>query len=344
MKPITIVGGGLAGLTLGIGLRQHGVPVTILEAGRYPRHRVCGEFISGQGLESLQRLGLRDKLIQAGALAARSVSFSTATASSPVQELPQPALCLSRHVLDKLLATEFCSGGGDLRAGERWRDNAFGEGVVRATGRRAQAVAEGWRLFGLKAHARNVPLRADLEMHLSPAGYIGLCRLSGDEVNVCGLFRSRTAVTDLPQNWPEWLRGAAGSPLRHLMAKAVFDRDSFCSIAGLSLRPRQAAAADECCVGDAVTMIPPVTGNGMSMAFESAEMAVGPLAKYSREEITWDAARGQIARECDAAFARRLRWAGWLQQGLFRPSVQAILFFLAARNRSLWRGLFARTR
>ena len=29
MKPITIVGGGLAGLTLGIGLRQREVPVTI---------------------------------------------------------------------------------------------------------------------------------------------------------------------------------------------------------------------------------------------------------------------------------------------------------------------------
>ena len=46
---LTIVGGGLAGLTLGIGLRQRGVPVTVYEAGRYPRHRVCGEFISGRG-------------------------------------------------------------------------------------------------------------------------------------------------------------------------------------------------------------------------------------------------------------------------------------------------------
>ena len=49
MKPVTIVGGGLAGLTLGIALRENSVPVHIYEAGTYPRHRVCGEFISGRG-------------------------------------------------------------------------------------------------------------------------------------------------------------------------------------------------------------------------------------------------------------------------------------------------------
>jgi len=47
MKSITIVGGGLAGLTLGIGLRQRGVPAALWEAGHYPRHRVCGVFICG---------------------------------------------------------------------------------------------------------------------------------------------------------------------------------------------------------------------------------------------------------------------------------------------------------
>ena len=62
-KPITIVGGGLAGLTLGIGLRQRGVPVTIQEVGNYPRHRVCGEFICGRGLEVLRELGLHEKFI-----------------------------------------------------------------------------------------------------------------------------------------------------------------------------------------------------------------------------------------------------------------------------------------
>jgi len=41
-KRITIICGGLAGLTLGIALRQCEVAVTICEAGHYPSHRVSG--------------------------------------------------------------------------------------------------------------------------------------------------------------------------------------------------------------------------------------------------------------------------------------------------------------
>src|SRR5664280_3618446 len=81
-KPVTIVGGGLAGLALGIGLRQRGVPVTVWEAGRYPRHRVCGEFICGRGQETLARLGLRDWLERAGAVGADTAAFFSATQST----------------------------------------------------------------------------------------------------------------------------------------------------------------------------------------------------------------------------------------------------------------------
>src|SRR5580692_8539854 len=83
-KPITIVGGGLAGLTLGIGLRQRGVPVAIWEAGHYPRHRVCGEFISGKGQGTVLRLGLQELLLQAGAVPARTAAFFSSRAASPI--------------------------------------------------------------------------------------------------------------------------------------------------------------------------------------------------------------------------------------------------------------------
>jgi flavin-dependent dehydrogenase len=342
-ESITIVGGGLAGLTLGIGLRQRGVPVIVWEAGRYPRHRVCGEFISGGGQASLTRLGVLKGLQSAGACSASSAAFFAGKTTVAARPLPEPALCVSRFVLDEWLAREFQRLGGELRLSERWTGE-FGPGIVRAAGRRAEAVVDGWRLFGLKVHARGVMLDADLEMHFVPAGYVGLCRLQGGEVNICGLFRSAATVPDLARRWRDWLCGPADSVLHSRLAGAQFDDDSFRSVAGLSLRPQRATQRNECSIGDALTMIPPVTGNGMSMAFESAELAIGPLTQFSSGKLTWTQAQQEIAAACDDQFTPRLRWAGWVQRALFQPSTRSALLFLAARSEWLWRGLFQRTR
>jgi menaquinone-9 beta-reductase len=342
-KPITIVGGGLAGLALGIGLRQQNVPVTLWEAAQYPRHRVCGEFISGAGQDALGRLGLRSLLLDAGATAAQDAAFIFGQVNLPARRLPSPALCLSRYVMDHLLAKEFGRLGGELREQSRWREQ-FGEGVVRASGRRAQAVGNGWRWFGVKAHARNVTLTADLEMHALANGYVGLCRLGGETFNICGLFRRRTGSARASHGELEWLRGEPGTQLNERLARAEFDKSSLCSVAGLNLRPQRASHHDECCIGDALTMIPPVTGNGMSMAVESAEIAVTPLAAYSRGEISWATARETFARGCDGRFARRLAWAGLLQRMMFSPLLQGGLGSMALRADWLWRMMFAKTR
>ncbi len=343
-KPITIVGGGLAGLTLGVALRRRGLAVTVWEAGRYPRHRVCGEFISGRGQDSLRRLGLLEKFLDAGARAAGTAAFFSSRAASPPKMLPHPALCLSRHVMDELLAQEFGRLGGELRINERWRGKNWEAGVVRATGRRIQHVVAGWRWFGLKVHARKVELTADLEMHLAADGYVGLCRLPGGEVNICGLFRRRDALPEAPHLQPGFLRGRAGTHLHERLANAVFDPDSFCSVAGLSLEPPPAAGRPEFCVGDSLAMIPPVTGNGMSMAFESAELAVGPLEEFSRGKISWAETQAVVARCCDERFGRRLAWARVLQRGLFMRGTRAVWVGLVPRTEWLWRLWFERTR
>jgi 2-polyprenyl-6-methoxyphenol hydroxylase-like FAD-dependent oxidoreductase len=343
-KPITIVGGGLAGLTLGIGLRQRGIPVAIFEAGHYPRHRVCGEFISGRGQETLARLGLRELLEQSGAVNAATAAFFSTTQSTPSHLLPARAICLSRFTMDHVLALEFRKLGGELLEGQRRSDGELGDGVVRATGRRVKTEQNGARWFGLKVHARNIPLTADLEMHVSPRGYVGLCQVNGSMVNVCGLFRRRAGENHTPQNWCDWLRGPAGSPLNQRLATADFDENSFCAVAGISLRPQRAARRAECCIGDAITMIPPVTGNGMSMAFESAETAIEPLVAWSRGGILWTQARQIIAGKCDAAFARRLAWAKWLQRMMLTPSLQNVLVRFVARSEWFWRTAFERTR
>ena len=342
-KLITIAGGGVAGLTLGIGLRQLGVPVVIHEAGVYPRHRVCGEFISGRGLAALTRLGLRELLDRAGAVSAQTAAFFSATGSTPARPMPSSAICLSRFALDATLANRFRELGGELREGKRLAED-FGEGIVRATGRRARAEENGARWFGLKIHARNVAPAADLEMHVSPHGYVGLCRINDGKVNVCGLFRKRAAENQVAGDWRNRLCGQPGSPLHQRLAAAEFDQNSFCAIAGLSLQPQRAAACAGICIGDAITMIPPVTGNGMSMAFESAELALTPLAAWSRGGLSWDETRQKIARDCDAAFARRLAWAKWLQRIILAPVLQNPLVRLVARSDRFWRLAFERTR
>ena len=343
-RPITIVGGGLAGLTLGIALRQRNVPVALWEAGHYPRHRVCGEFISGRGQASLVRLGLYDVIKQAGAIMARTVRFCTPAKAGRIRTLAQPALCLPRDKMDAMLAGNFRDLGGELREGRRWGGAPDSEGVVLATGRRLQTVADGWRWFGLKTHVTGLALDADLEMHVSSRGYVGLCRQPGGIVNVCGLFRGKSTPAELAKGGRELLCGAPGSLLHEQMSRATFVPDSFCAVAGINLKPQRAQLQGECRIGDALTMIPPMTGNGMSIAFESAELAVEPLVGWGRGEQAWGSTRQDVARQCDELLAVRLRWAAALQHLFMFPMLQGRLLAFVSRSDWLWRTMFSKTR
>jgi flavin-dependent dehydrogenase len=91
-------------------------------------------------------------------------------------------------------------------------------------------------------------------------------------------------------------------------------------------------------------MIPPVTGNGMSMAFESAEIAITPVAAYYRGDLSWRETMETIATACDTAFGQRLKWAGVLQAMMFSPLSRSSLGGMALRSDWLWRWMFWATR
>ena len=112
LRTVEIVGGGLAGLALGLGLRSRGIPVRINEAGSYPRHRVCGEFITA--LDSRTRSVLALDSILGGAVTARHVAWHEPGRPTMRHRLPEPALCLGRHRLDHAMASAFRSAGTQL--------------------------------------------------------------------------------------------------------------------------------------------------------------------------------------------------------------------------------------
>ena len=55
---VIIIGGGLAGLTNAIHLSKLGKKVLLIEKNEYPKHKVCGEYISNEVLPYLEFLGL----------------------------------------------------------------------------------------------------------------------------------------------------------------------------------------------------------------------------------------------------------------------------------------------
>ena len=128
LRPIRIIGGGLAGLALGAAMRRFGVPVTVFEAGNYPRHRVCGEFLSGVGDDELAELGIGD--VAEGAPRHEETLWFARDRRILEQRLPEPALAISRHVLDAALARSFHAAGGELRCLERVSAPASGEGWI----------------------------------------------------------------------------------------------------------------------------------------------------------------------------------------------------------------------
>lgn len=331
---ITIVGGGLGGLVLGILLRRREIPVTLFEAGNYPRHRVCGEFVSGRGLKILRDLGALDGL---PCLEIQTVQFFLENRSTPVLRLPEPAVAVSRWNLDQSLAERFESLGGDLRPGSRWSGDFETPGVVRATGRRP-ASGQG-RFTGLKVHASSAALGAGLELHFSRAGYAGLAQLPNGEANLCGLFKSQTC-----------LAGARSDPARafhQILARALpgeIRPESFCAVAGMETSTGRWEHSREFRIGDAMAVIPPLTGNGMSLAVESAHVATPFLVEYARGRADWHKTLGRFSRNCKGTFQPRLRFSSFLQKLAFHPAGGAVFLSCLRTVPRILAALFRLTR
>lgn len=329
IRPVEIVGGGLAGLSLGIALRRHGIPVTVFEAGGYPRHKVCGEFIAGLCLETVKALGIADDL--SDAIEHRQVAWMQGGRVFRRDKLPRPALGISRHLLDQRLALRFEEAGGRLETGRRigGKDGAI-EGRVWAVGRRRSA--SDW--IGLKAHCVGLTLASDLEVHLADDAYVGASAVEGDRVNVCGLFRVRAVESSGRSSiLLDYLEASGLGDLARRLLEAEVDDASATAVAALEfgVMPNPEGNLR---IGDAYALIPPFTGDGMAMAFEGAADAAYPVAQYAYGRIEWRDAVTAVERRLRRRFRRRLSAAQAMHPLLYRRQGQA-LFRLSSSSRLL---------
>jgi flavin-dependent dehydrogenase len=305
LRPIEIVGGGLAGLSLGLALRRAGVPVTLFEAAGYPRHRVCGEFIAGLGDGTVEALGLRE--ILADSRPHNGVTYYLR--GRPLRPLPLPrtAWGISRHALDARLAAAFVEAGGDLRTHTRVPEDETPEGRVFAAGRKRKGPF--W--VGLKVHVRGLELSNDFEVHLGDRAYVGLSRIETGDINVCGIFAQREVAARGVEMIHGYLAAAGLVGLAARIRAADVDTGSYC-VTAAPLGDSRVAPGDRIWIGDACASIPPFTGNGLAMALQGAELALAPLRAYASRLAGWRESVHAIASAQRLRFRRRLMVASLL--------------------------------
>ena len=319
VQTVRIIGGGLAGLSLGIGLRKAGVPAEVFEAGDYPRHRVCGEFVAGLSEETIEKLGIGPAFDGAGSY--RSVTWFMRERSLGRQTLPAPARTISRFALDARLAELFIAGGGALHTRTRRTPPAERAGWVDTTGRRLDTSS---RWIGLKVHARNLPVADDLELHLGDGAYVGLTVVEDGWVNVCGLFRRRHGLrVERDAALHAYLQTCGLHSLAGRLAAAHIRPGSRSAVAGFAFdRSVTMEEGGGVRLGDACAMIPPFTGDGMAMAFTSAARALDPLVAWSRGGHPWQDAVRCIQEKLQEAFHSRLNVAALVHPFLLNRPLQ----------------------
>lgn len=311
-RPVTIAGGGLAGLSLGIALLERGVEVTLHEAGSYPRHRVCGEFLSGVSDPVLADLGISFAVEDAIPLET-SCWFDD---QGPFRELRVRGRGISRHLLDHRLQERFRELAGQLIINSRILP---GEGVVWAAGR--TRTSSEW--IGLKAHFADLNVSHDLEMHAGDTCYVGLARIEGGSVNVCGLFRKRRISGDRDAHLlPRYLRECGLGLLAERLERTRYVESSLCGVAGIAFGTVDHPYFS---IGDAAAMIPPFTGNGMSMALESAHHALEPAMRYAAGHLSWEEASDANRRAAAKAFCNRMALARLLHPAVSRGGTARFL-------------------
>src|SRR5215203_5634917 len=106
---VIIIGGGLAGLTGAIHLSKKGLNVTLIEKSEYPRHKVCGEYISNEILPYL--LWLDIDVLQLNPEKISSFEFTTQNGKIARTKLPLGGFGISRYMLDNILYQKALSNG-----------------------------------------------------------------------------------------------------------------------------------------------------------------------------------------------------------------------------------------
>ena len=339
---VLIVGGGLGGLTTALHLAKAGVRVRILEKEAYPRHKVCGEYISNEVLPYLASLGIAP--MKAGATDLRRCLLSAESGRSVEAPLPLGGFGLSRYRLDQLLYNAVLNAGGevdyaevtDLYADsgvtkvETLRSGSYqARVVIGAYGKRSRLDKKLNRAFinqktpylAAKAHYSGDFPEDLVALYCFPGGYCGVSKVEEGRINVCYLAHQRTFKSHQNLAGYEQAVLRQNPELEKILSRIepVFERPL--TISQISFAPKRQAHDQLLLVGDAAGMIHPLCGNGMGMAIVGAQLlSTQILAQLDRPDFSFQALADGYSKAWKAEFQHRLNFGRLFNALFYRPA------------------------
>ena len=341
---VIIIGGGLAGLTAAIHLQKYDFNILLIEKNDYPKHKVCGEYISNEVLPYLNYLG-----IDVFALGAKNITkFEVSSIKSKLitADLPLGGFGISRYALDYALYSKAIENGvvliqdsvGDVKFLEdefevttKTNGQFHSKIVIGAYGKRTNLDVKLNRKFiknkspylAVKTHVKGEFPNDLVALHNFEGGYCGVSKVEDDSINLCYItnFESFKKYRDIDEFQEKVL-------FQNVHLKSIFENttpvfEAPLTISQISFDRKSPVEQHMLMCGDSAGMIHPLCGNGMSMAIRSAQIASELIIDYLNKKInSRDLLETSYKKAWNKAFQNRLK-VGHVVANLFNHSILA---------------------
>lgn len=342
---VIIIGAGIAGSSSAIELARQGHRTLLLDRQQFPRHKTCGEFMSPETKEMLEHLSIHLLEMEKMPSSMDHARITMPDGGEIEAPLPGFAYGISRYELDQKLHQQARVAGAEImtkatiisiqqlenrdyevevkQGNERICYQA--KAVIGAHGSkklRGTSSEEGLRdktiYVGVKSHYKGIDIPPRVELYFCDGGYVGISPIENEKVNVAALL-TLDSVQGSGKSVTEILQAAAMSNpnLAARIAEGEAVEGTQVSVAPLHLSNLPEPWSDYPHIGDAMMVIPPLCGDGMSIALRSSILCARWTDVYLKGEIDYATWQSEYTLEAHHEFAQLLRRARTIQNLAF---------------------------
>jgi len=347
---VLILGGGLAGLTAALHLLKKGYTVTVFEKNEFPKHKVCGEYISNEVLPYLKSLDLAIESLHP--THSKQLTFSLASGKSITCDLPLGGFGVSRYTLDHYLYREVIKRGGTVLH-EKVIDVFFDDEIFTITTLKSVHIAK--IAIGAYGKRSNLDVKLDrsfpkessnwlaakahyqldfpdnlVGLHHFKGGYCGISKVENNRVNICflGNYETFKEYKDLKEYQDKVL--CKNPNLKAIFKDALMQFEKPLVISQICFESKTTIENNLLMIGDTAGLIHPLCGNGMAMAIHSAKLACEAIIPFLEEHGSRKKMEEQYKATWNRNFKTRIttgKWLGYLlQQERLATLVMPLLF------------------